>query len=189
MATLIKKTVNGQPRLVDVSNPTPDDMIAPTENGNTSAHAYSTGAFAKVKGVLRKVVSPISSGQAFTDTNSAATSVGEELTRINTDLSDLMGWTPLVEPFQGGGSDITLPQGCNELYIDVFCGNIHHGISIPVALITDTAQFFMVAGGYMNGTYQNYIRIALSETRYEINAAFEGGQDWRVTALNTIYYR
>lgn len=113
----------------------------------------------------------------------------DEVEQINTDLSDLMGWTPLVEPFQGGGSDITLPQGCNELYIDVFCGNIHHGISIPVALITDTAQFFMVAGGYMNGTYQNYIRIALSETRYEINAAFEGGQDWRVTALNTIYYR
>lgn len=182
--------------LVDTGNSLTPLVDDPTINITTGSTDYQLATFTVDTSTLANLTETFSIVQnptsviGNTDISAIADgTVTGAIAQINTDLSDLMGWTPLVEPFQGGGSDITLPQGCNELYIDVFCGNIHHGISIPVALITNTAQFFMVAGGYMNGTYQNYIRIALSETRYEINAAFEGSQDWRVTALNTIYYR
>lgn len=81
----IFKKENGA--LVEYTNPLPADYVAPIEDGATSAHDYAVGAFALVKGVLRKITTAVTSGTAITNANSEITTVAEQLEEINTDLS------------------------------------------------------------------------------------------------------
>jgi hypothetical protein len=83
----IFKKENGQ--LVDFSNPIPDTSIAPIENGATSTHNYVVGAYALVKGILKKVTNAISIGTAFSDSNSETTDVATELKELNDDVTTI----------------------------------------------------------------------------------------------------
>ncbi|MBE6069983.1 MAG: hypothetical protein E7211_20170, partial [Clostridium lundense] len=83
----IFKKQNGS--LVDYSNPIPDTAVAPIENGATSAHNYVVGAYALVKGILKKVTSAISIGTAFSDSNSETTDVATELKELNDDVTTI----------------------------------------------------------------------------------------------------
>jgi hypothetical protein len=83
----IFKKENGQ--LVDFSNPIPDTSIAPIENGATSTHNYVVGAYALLKGILKKVTNAISIGTAFSDSNSETTDVATELKELNDDVTTI----------------------------------------------------------------------------------------------------
>jgi hypothetical protein len=122
----IFKKENGQ--LVDFSNPIPDTSIAPIENGATSTHNYVVGAYALVKGILKKVTNAISIGTAFSDSNSETTDVATELkelnddvTTINTQLSDLKMYNQLG----------TI-NGLDALIIGFNSGNSNFGFEIGV---------------------------------------------------------
>ena len=116
----IFKKENGA--LVEYTKPLPDTVVAPIEDGATSTHNYAVGAFAVVKGVLRKVTSAITSGTAFSNSNSTATDVATELQTLNSKL-------PLIakigSTYSGTGiggystADITVPvtlTGNQHLY-------------------------------------------------------------------------
>lgn len=82
--------------MTNLSKPYNDVIIAPAENGATSLRPYSVNAFARVRGVLKRVTAAIAAGEPFSSGNSVSTTVGDELkylrdttTQINTELSDL----------------------------------------------------------------------------------------------------
>jgi hypothetical protein len=91
----IFKKENGA--LVEYTNPLPADYVAPIEDGATSAHDYAVGAFALVKGVLRKITTAVTSGTAITNANSEVTTVAEQLEELNSDLSALSAKTITIE--------------------------------------------------------------------------------------------
>ena len=80
----IFKKENGA--LVEYTNPLPANYVAPIEDGATSAHNYAVGAFALVKGVLRKITTAVTRGTAITNANSKITTVAEQLEEINSEL-------------------------------------------------------------------------------------------------------
>ena len=86
----IFKKENGA--LVEYTNPLPADYVAPIEDGATSAHNYAVGAFALVRGVLRKITKAVTRGTAITNANSEITTVAKQLEEINSDLSDKAGF-------------------------------------------------------------------------------------------------
>lgn len=59
---------------------------AAVESSATASQAYAPGAYVVVNGVLRKVKSTIAKGNAISDSNSTATTVGGELESIGTPL-------------------------------------------------------------------------------------------------------
>lgn len=59
---------------------------AAIESSDTASQAYAAGDYVVVNGVLRKVKAAIAKGNAISDSNSAATTVGGELARIGTTL-------------------------------------------------------------------------------------------------------
>ena len=59
---------------------------AAVESSATASQAYAAGDYVVVNGVLRKVKAAIAKGNAISDSNSAATTVGGELASIGTTL-------------------------------------------------------------------------------------------------------
>lgn len=59
---------------------------ASVESSATASQAYAAGDYVVVNGVLRKVKAAIAKGNAISNSNSAATTVGGELTSIGTTL-------------------------------------------------------------------------------------------------------
>lgn len=59
---------------------------AAVESSATASQAYTAGDYVVVNGVLRKVKSAIAKGNAISDSNSTATTVGGELASIGTTL-------------------------------------------------------------------------------------------------------
>lgn len=59
---------------------------AAVESSATASQAYAKGDYAVVNGVLRKVKSAIAKGNAISDSNSTATTIGGELASIGTTL-------------------------------------------------------------------------------------------------------
>lgn len=60
---------------------------AAVESSTTASQAYSAGQYVVVNGVLRKVKSAIAKGNAISDSNSTATTVGGELATIGDSVS------------------------------------------------------------------------------------------------------
>ena len=60
---------------------------AAVESSTTASQAYSAGDYVVVNGILRKVKSAISKGNAISDSNSTATTVGGELATIGDSVS------------------------------------------------------------------------------------------------------
>jgi hypothetical protein len=111
----IFKKENGQ--LVDFSNPIPDTSIAPIENGATSTHNYVVGAYALVKGILKKVTNAISIGTAFSDSNSETTDVATELKELNDDVTTINTQLSDVEKRVDNnnlGDSVTMPVNGTE---------------------------------------------------------------------------
>lgn len=59
---------------------------ASVESSATASQAYAVGDYVVVRGVLRKATAPIAKGNAISNSNSAATTVGGELASIGTTL-------------------------------------------------------------------------------------------------------
>lgn len=59
---------------------------AAVESSATASQAYAAGDYVVVSGVLRKVTAAIAKGNAISDSNSTATTVGGELASIGTTL-------------------------------------------------------------------------------------------------------
>ena len=111
----IFKKENGQ--LVDFSNPIPDTSIAPIENGATSTHNYVVGAYALVKGILKKVTNAISIGTAFSDSNSETTDVATELKELNDDVTTINTHLLLdTVTFRYSTSTVTIPAGTTQSF-------------------------------------------------------------------------
>lgn len=66
---------------------------ATIENTTTASKAYAVGDFLVYDGVLYKVTQAISSGGTISiGTNVVADKVGDEIARINSDLTELLNW-------------------------------------------------------------------------------------------------
>lgn len=67
-----------------------DSNVATVEDTTTSTHAYAKGDYVVVEGQLYEVTAAIAIGDTFAvGTNVAVTTVGAELTQINSDLADV----------------------------------------------------------------------------------------------------
>lgn len=66
---------------------------AAVESSTTASQAYSAGDYVVVNGILRKVKSAISKGNAISDSNSTATTVGGELATIGDSVSQVTSKT------------------------------------------------------------------------------------------------
>ena len=64
------------------------EVSAPIEK-SPSTHNYAVGDYLIWNEALRIVTSPISTGQALTNSNTRLTNTGKELSQINSDLSDI----------------------------------------------------------------------------------------------------
>lgn len=120
----IFKKENGA--LVEYTNPLPADYVAPIEDGATSAHNYAVGAFALVKGVLRKITTAVTSGTAITNANSEITTVAEQLEEINTDLSAKGITTLYTNTGTTNPASITLSDSMSNYDLILFVAKYTH---------------------------------------------------------------
>lgn len=101
------------------------ETIAKTEGVSTSSQAYSSGQYLMNGGNLKKVTKAIAKGESITSNNTFNTTVGEELTQINSNLSDTFHlWYPTN--FVKNGSQSTLT------------GIVSHNIGIALTKIDVT---------------------------------------------------
>ena len=70
---------------------------ASVESSTTASQAYSAGQYVVVNGVLRKVKSAIAKGNAISDSNSTATTVGGELATIGDSASRSVQFVKIPE--------------------------------------------------------------------------------------------
>lgn len=148
----IFKKENGQ--LVDFSNPIPDTSIAPIENGATSTHNYVVGAYALVKGILKKVTNAISIGTAFSDSNSETTDVATELKELNDDVTtintQLNTLDDSIDLF--GVPKIAFSKPNDNSYLDMmFYVDVASDVYYMFRVFTNNGSFQMYI--HQNGTY------------------------------------
>lgn len=171
----IFKKENGA--LVEYTNPLPADYVAPIEDGATSAHNYAVGAFALVKGVLRKITTAVTSGTAITNANSEITTVAEQLEEINTDLSEI-GWTKVTSK-----SITDVPNTAKEIRIAI---EVNFGaIGYFDMMMSDIPNIIGCCMTYYNSPSQwGYANISVTATTISVQS--NGSSTY---TLKDLYYR
>lgn len=171
----IFKKENGQ--LVDFSNPIPDTSIAPIENGATSTHNYVVGAYALVKGILKKVTNAISIGTAFSDSNSETTDVATELKELNDDVTTINTHLRAKAEFSldGWGSV------AGDNYVD-----LTRAINIPTGYVVDSVEFMSNASCYMS-TY--FVNSGTSEVAFRVWNSTANAHGFDVNDKLVVHYK
>lgn len=146
----IFKKENGA--LVEYTNPLPADYVAPIEDGATSAHNYAVGAFALVKGVLRKITTAVTRGTAITNANSEITTVAKQLEEINTDLSNLIKSDTISVRTNADGS-ASLGIASNKTVVCV--STVHGARCLPFVYNNEWWFTAITSGGSQLGTVIN----------------------------------
>lgn len=88
MAYLKVVNENGTKRLIDYSKAPQYNKLAVNEPTTTASQSYTKGEYLTQGGYFKKVTSAIASGDTISSSNTEDTTVGEELTQINSDLSN-----------------------------------------------------------------------------------------------------
>lgn len=92
---------------------------AAVESSATASQAYAAGDYVVVGGVLRKVKAAIAKGNAISDSNSTATTVGGELGGLAKTVGETDTWHTLYE---AGSWDVYYTKRYDVLYVRVHVG-------------------------------------------------------------------
>lgn len=93
--------------VVDISGNISSALVEHNEPTTTASQSYTKGEYLTQGGYFKKVTSAIASGESITGNNTRNTTVGTELTQINSDLaittySDMVSANPSVISFLSG---------------------------------------------------------------------------------------
>ena len=92
---------------------------AAVESSDTASQAYAAGDYVVVNGVLRKVKSAIAKGNAISNSNSTATTVGGELGGLAKTVGETDTWHTLYET---SGWSVYYTKRYDVLYVRVHVG-------------------------------------------------------------------
>lgn len=103
---------------------------AAVESSATASQAYAAGDYVVVNGVLRKVKSAIAKGNAISDSNSTATTVGGELTSIGTTLkcAKMQLVDNITVGTDGRTFNVTWPVDFSRI-VHVYCRYVAKGVA------------------------------------------------------------
>lgn len=92
---------------------------AAVESSTTASQTYAAGQYVVVNGILRKVTAAIAKGNAISDSNSTATTVGGELGSLTKIVGETDTWHTLYET---SGWSVYYTKRSDVLYIRVHVG-------------------------------------------------------------------
>lgn len=98
-------------------------------------------------------------------------------------------WTKLGTA-TGSGDDVDIPEGLNEIYIDIMMEDTHHVFHsiIPVDLLGETAQRFQ-NGFYIDNSAYAYAGVEVSSAAAVIQYVNVNGTNKTSTSKLTVYGR
>lgn len=170
----LRKDSNNAARSGEVYNKIEEiqSQIVPTasiEIGVTASKAYNIGDFLVKDGILYKVTTAITKGDALTvGTNIVVTTVGSELSSIKSNSTDK--WT--FKKLTGTDNNVTVPSGVKEFYLTSVnaAGNALNSITFPVEVFnfSEISRFYSYID-YNDGSIQVHISKTSTENVYAVH--------------------
>ena len=138
---------------------------AAVESSSTASQAYSAGQYVVVNGILRKVNSAIAKGNAISDSNSTATTVGGELATI--------------------GDSVSRSVQAAKIPARMFSTSASHAVTMAVSWPVDVSRIVAVFPSYTCNKYSD--RVVLSDWD-ESGVTLRAGVDQEISISLFVLY-
>ena len=168
-----------------------DQITRNIENEEVASRTYNPGEYIVRYGVYYRVTNTIAIGTSFViGSNIETTDVGNEITEINNNLSQLMQWKFLKS--ENAGTDISISSlnanNCTEICVFVNVSNNVLVFNIPYFWLANFTRFFR-QGSYDFATSNSGATIKASTRVIGVNSVYYNTTSQMSSCTFDVYYR